>query len=88
MKKTVLTLGAVALLATPSLFAAEDSLQEHLRMEQKLKSQEQKRFKESGGEKNQYQYQKQNEYRYQGTNPSRVNTGSMNRSMGGGGGRH
>jgi hypothetical protein len=88
MKKTLLTLGAVALLATPSLFAAEDSLQEHLRMEQKLKTQEQKRLKEFGGEKNQYQYQKQNEYRYQGTNPSRINTGSMNRSMGGGGGRH
>jgi hypothetical protein len=88
MKKTLLTLGAVALLVTPSLYAAEDSLQEHLRMEQKLKTQEQKRLKEFGGEKNQYQYQKQNEYRYQGTNPSRINTGSMNRSMGGGGGRH
>ena len=88
MKKTLLTLGAVALLAAPSLFAAEDSLQEHLRMEQKLKTQEQKRLKESGGEKNQYKYQKQNEYMYQGTNPSRANTGSMNRSMGGGGGRH
>ena len=87
MKKTLLTLGAVALLTTPSLFAAEDSLQQHLRMEQKLQNQYQKRVKDGSGDKNQYKYQKQNQYKYQGTNPSRPNTGSRGGSMGGGG-RH
>ena len=87
MKKTLLTLGAVALLTTPSLFAAEDSLQQHLRMEQKLQTQMQKRVKDGSGDKNQYKYQKQNQYKYQGTNPSRPNTGSRGGSMGGGG-RH
>jgi outer membrane lipoprotein-sorting protein len=87
MKKTLLTLGTVALLATPSLFAAQDSLQQHLRMEQKLQTQMQKRLKDGSGEEHQYKYQKQNQYKYQGTNPSRPNTGSMSGSMGGGG-RH
>ncbi len=88
MKKTLLTLGTVALLATPSLFAAEDNLQQHLRMEQKLQKQYQKRLKDGSGDKNQYKYQKQNQYKYQGINPSRHNTGSMRGSMGGGGSRH
>lgn len=83
MKKTLLTLSAIALLTSPSLFAAEDSLQEHLKMEQKLQKQYQKRLKDGSGEKNQYKYQHQNQYKYQGSNPSRPNTGSM-----GGGGRH
>ena len=88
MKKILLALGAVALLATPSLFAVEDSLQEHLRMEQKLKQQERKRLKDANGEKNQYKYQHQNKYQYQGTNPSRSNIGSISGQRSGGGGRH
>lgn len=88
MKKTLLTLGAVALLASPSLFAVEDSLQEHLQIEQKLKQQEQKRLKDGSGAKNQYKYQHKNQYQYQGTNPSRSNTGSMGGQRSGGGGRH
>lgn len=87
MKKTLLTLSALALLTSPSLFAAEDSLQEHLKMEQKLKQQEQKRLKDDSGsgEKNQYKYQNQNQYK--GTSPSRSNTGSVG-GKSGGGGRH
>lgn len=84
MKKTLLTFGAVALLASPSLFAAENSLQEHLRMEQKLQKQEQRILKDGSGEKNQYKYQKQNQYKYEGTNPSKPNRGSMSGSTGGG----
>ena len=87
MKKALLTLGVVALLAPPSLFATEDSLQEHLRMEQKLQQQYQKRFKDGSGQKNQYKYQHQNKYQYQGTNPSRSNIGSMGGQRSGGGGR-
>ncbi|EIF51260.1 hypothetical protein [Sulfurovum sp. AR] len=87
MKKTLLTLGAVALLATPSLVAAEDSLQQHLRMEQKLQQQYQKRLKDGSGEKNQYKYQYQNQYEYKGTNSNRSNMGSMGGQRGGGG-RH
>lgn len=86
MKRTLLTLSAVALLASPSLFAVEDSLQEHLRMEQKLKQQEQKRLKDGSGNKHQYKYQ--NQHQYNGTNPSRPNTGSMGGQRSGGGGRH
>lgn len=85
MKKTLLTLCAVGLLANPSLFAAENSLQQHLRMEQKLQKQYHQRLKDGNGEQKQYKYQKQNEYKYKGINPSR--SSSMNRSMNGGG-RH
>ena len=88
MKKTLLTLGAVALISSPSLFAVEDSLQEHLKMEQKLQQQERKRLKESNGEKNQYKYQHQNQHQYKGTSSSRPNTGSMGGQRSGGGGRH
>lgn len=86
MKKTLLTLGAVALLTSPSLFAVEDSLQEHLRIEQKLQKQERKRLKEANGENNQYKYEHKHEYK--GTNPNRSNTGSMGGQRSGGGGRH
>ena len=88
MRKTILTIGSVALLASSSLFAVEDSLQEHLRMEQKLMKQEQKRLKDGSGDKNQYKYQHQNQYEYKGTNPNRSNTGSMGGQKIGGGGRH
>jgi len=87
MKKTLLTLGAVGFLAAPSLVSAKESLQQHLRLEQTFQKQYQKMLRDGSGEKNQYKYQKQNQYEYQGTNPSRPNIGSMNRSMGGGG-RH
>jgi len=89
MKKTLFTLSAVALLTSPSLFAVEDSLQEHLRMEQKIKTQEQKRLKDGSGngQKNQYKYQ--NQHQYKGTSSSRPSTGSMGgQRSGGGGGRH
>ncbi|MGB5506045.1 MAG: hypothetical protein WBM70_05070 [Sulfurovum sp.] len=88
MKRTLLTLSAVALLASPSLFAVEDSLQEHLRMEQKLKQQEQKRLKDGSGSGNKHQYKYQNQHQYKGTSPSRPNTGSMGGQRSGGGGRH
>ena len=88
MKKTLLTFGTIALLATPSLFAAENSLQQHLRMEQKLQKQYQKRLKDGSGEQNRDKYQHQNQYKYQGTNPNRSNMGSMSGTMRGGGGRH
>lgn len=87
MNKTLLTLSAIALLASPSLFAAEGSLQEHLKMEQKLKQQEQKRVKDGNGEKNQYKYQHQNQNQYQGSSPSRSNSGSMGGQRSSGGGR-
>ncbi len=88
MKKTLLTLGAVALLASPSLFAVEDSLQEHLRMEQKLQKQEQKRLKDGSGSGTMNQHKYQNQHQYKGTSSSRPNTGSMGGQRSGGGGRH
>lgn len=87
MTKTLLTLGAMALLASPSLFAAQDSLQEHLRMEQQLQKKYQKRLKDGSGEKNQYKYQHQNQYKYKGTNPNRSSMGSSFGQRSGGGGR-
>ena len=87
MKKTLLTLGALTLLTSPSLFAVEDSLQEHLRMEQKLKQQEQKRLKDGSGSGNKHQYKYQNKHQYKGTSPSRPNTGSMDGQRSGVGGR-
>ena len=86
MTKLLFTLSAVALLASPSLFAVEDSLQEHLKMEQKLQKQEQKRLKDGSGGKNQYKYQ--NQHQHKGTNPSRSNMGSFGGQRSGGGGRH
>lgn len=92
MKKTLLTLGAVALLSSTSLFAAQDNLQEQLRMQEKVEKQQRDQYKyknsdEMGsGTKNQYQHQYQNQYK--GTNPSRPNTGSVGGQRSGGGGRH
>lgn len=88
MKKIVLTLSTAALLASPSLFAAQDSLQEHLRMEQKLQTQAQKRLNDGSGNtyRNEYKYQNEHQYQYNGTNPSRSGTGSMGGSMRGSGG--
>jgi opacity protein-like surface antigen len=87
MKNFLLTLGTVTLLTSPALFAVEDSLQEHLRMEQKLKQQEQKRLKDGSGSANKHQYKYQNQHQYKGTSPSRSNTGSMGGQRSGGGGR-
>lgn len=84
MKKTLITLSAVTLLASPSLFAVEDSLQQHLQMEQKLQKQYQKRLKDGSGDHNQYTYKHEHQYNYQGTNPNRMNSGSMHTR----GGRH
>jgi hypothetical protein len=77
MKKTLLTLGTVAFLASSSLFAMENNLQEHLRIGQMLQKQEQMRLKNGSGEKYQYKYQHQNQYQYNGTNPNRSSMGSM-----------
>ncbi|MEA2048125.1 MAG: hypothetical protein U9O64_06710 [Campylobacterota bacterium] len=87
MNKTLLTLSTIVLLASPLVFAAEDSLQEHLKMEQKLKQQEQKRLKEGQSKKNQHKYQYTNQHQYKGSNPNRSNTGSMGGQKSGGGGR-
>ena len=57
LKKTLLTLSAAVLLTAPSLFAHENSLQEHLRIGQMLQKQEQKRLKNANGAMNQYKYQ-------------------------------
>ncbi len=88
MKKTLLILGAVALVATPSLVSAEDSLQQHLRMEQKLQKEYQKRMKNGNGEQNQYKYNYQKQYEYKGTHPNRSSSRSIGGQRGGGGGRH
>lgn len=89
MTKKLLTLGAVALLSSTSLFAAGDSLQEHFQMEQKLQKQYQKRLKDGSGSThmNQYNYQNQHEYMYNGTNPNRSNAGSSFGQRSGGGRR-
>ncbi len=87
MKKTLLTICAVTLLASPSLFAAENSYQEHLRMEQKLKQQEQKKLKDGSGNAQKHQYKYQNQHQYKSTNQNRSNTGSMGGKSGGGGRR-
>lgn len=78
MKKTLVTVATVALMASPSLFAAQDSLQEHLQMEQKIQKQEQQRLKDGSGTKNQYKHQNQNQNQYQ--NQHQYNTGGANRS--------
>ena len=75
MKRTLFTVAAVTFIASPSLFAMEDSLQEHLRMEQKLQQQTQMRLQDGSGSQNQYKYQ--NKYQYKGTNPSMFNMGSI-----------
>jgi hypothetical protein len=84
MKKTVLTLGAAALLASPSLFAVEDNVMEHFRMQEKLGKQERNRVKDGSGSgsKNQYQHQKQNQYK--GTSSSRSSMGPGGGQRGGG----
>ena len=87
MNKTLLTLSSVALLATPSLFAHENSLQEHLRMGQMLQKQEQKRLKSANGAMNQYKYQYKHQHQYQGMNSNRSSMGSMGGQRSGGG-RH
>ncbi|HSR74288.1 MAG TPA: hypothetical protein VLL31_05550 [Sulfurovum sp.] len=86
MKKTLLTLGAAALFTTPSLFAGQNSLQEHFQMEQKLQNQYQKRVKNGSGStyRNQYQYKNEYQYNYQGSNSNRSGIGSAF----GRGGRH
>jgi outer membrane lipoprotein-sorting protein len=85
MKKIILTLGTVTLLASPCLFATEDNLQEHLRIGQQLQLQQQKRLKDGSGEQHQYKYQHQHQYQYHGTNPNSLGTGSMGgQKMGGG----
>ncbi len=91
MKKILLTLGAMALLASPSLFAVEDNVMEHLRMQEKIEKQERNRVKDgsANGAKNQYKHQNQNQYK--GSNTSRSNMGSGSgggQRGGGGGGRH
>ena len=92
MKKTLLTLGAVALLASPSLFAVEDNIQEHLRMQEKIEKQERNKYRyknsdEMGsGTKNQYKHQYQNQYK--GTSSNRSYSGSGGGQRSGGGGRH
>ena len=88
MKKTLLMLGTVALLASPSLFAVEDSLQEHLKVGQKLQQQEQKRLKGGSGSGEKHQYKYQNQHQYKGTSSSRPNTGSTGGQRSGGSGRH
>ena len=89
MKKTVLTLGAVALLASSSLFAVEDNVMEHLRMQEKFGKQEGNRVRDGGGSgaKNQYQHQKQNQYKGSGQSRSSMGSGGGKRG-GSGGGRH
>jgi len=84
MKKTLFTLGTVALLASPSLFAMEDSLQEHLRVGQMIQKQEQMRLKDGSGSKYQYKYQNQHQYQYTGTNPNMSSMGSMSGMRSGG----
>jgi len=84
MKKTLFTLGTVALLASPSLFAMGDSLQEHLRVGQMLQKQEQMRLKDGSGSKYQYNYKHEHQYQYNGTNPNRSSMGSMSGIRSGG----
>ena len=86
MKKTLVTVATIVLMTSPSLFAAQDSLQEHLNMEQKIQKQEQQKLKDGTGTKNQYkhqnQYQNQNQYNTSGAN--RTGIGSSMRQGGGG----
>lgn len=84
MKKALFTLSAATLLASTSLFAVEDSLQQHLQMEQKLQKKYQKRLKDGNGDHNQHTHKHEHQYKYQGTNPNRMNNGSMQSR----GGRH
>jgi hypothetical protein len=89
MKKTVLTLGAAALLASPSLFAVENDVMEHLRMQDQMAKQERNGVRDGSGSgaKNQYKHQNQNQYK--GTSQSRSSMGAgSGGGQRGGGGRH
>jgi uncharacterized protein YxeA len=83
MKKTFATVATIALITSPSLFAAQDSLQEHLNMEQKIQKQEQQRLKDGTGTKNQYKHQNQNQHQYNTSGANRTGTGSSMRQGGG-----
>lgn len=76
MKKTLTTVAIVVFMASPSLFAAQDSLQEHLQMEQKIQKQEQLRLKDGSGSGTKNQYKHQNQYQ----NQHQYNTGGANKS--------
>ena len=71
MKKIILTLGAMTLLASPALFAADNSLQEHLAMQEKLEKQEQKKYKNGNGNGN----GEKKQHQYKGSNPDRSGGG-------------
>lgn len=88
MKKTTLAaLGAAALLTSTSLFAEQDSIQEHLKMEQKIQKQEQQRLKDGSGSgtKSQYKHQNQyqNQHQYNGSSATRPSTGPVSGQGGG-----
>jgi hypothetical protein len=90
MKKTVLTLGAAALLASPSLFAVENDVMEHLRMQDQMAKQERNGVRDGSGSgaKNQYKHQNQNQNQYKGSSSSMGAGSGGGQRGGGGGGRH
>ncbi len=95
MKKTLLTLGAVALLTSPTLFADETKSQIRVQESSEYKEDVQYKYRYQPEEPKKYkgEYQPKNEYQYQHRNnmndPSSSGMGSM-RSMGGSkaGGKH
>ena len=50
----------MTLLASPALFAADNSLQEHLKMQERLEKQEQNKYKNGNGDGGKNQYKNQN----------------------------
>lgn len=89
MKKTLLTLGAVALLASPSIFADEVKSQIRVQESEQYKEDVQYKYRYQPEKPKEYkgEYQPQNQYQYQhrtnmNSDPLGSGMGSM-RSMGG-----
>ena len=95
MKKTLLTLGALALLASPSLFAAEATKTQSALTTQ-LQSQQRFHNGSGTGVKKQIKHQYKHQHTYQGTNTNMQGNGQgkgnragngMRGGKGGGGGK-
>ena len=75
MKKILFTISTTVLLISPSLLASENTLQEHLDMEQKLKQKEKlkKGNHEVSNDTKRYKFKHKKKNQYQGSNPGKLN---------------
>ena len=76
MKKTILTVGTLVLLASPSLFAVE-ATKTQSKLTTQLQSQQRLHNGTGQGGKKQYKYQYKHQNKYQGTNKNGQGQGNM-----------